>query len=225
MHGRNFKLFQPELFEKENILDFSENYTAFTPTHSERFANFYSDLDANYDKLKYIGDKIPNSHSRTADIYQRFPNIKIIFIVRNIEDTACSWQARAENVNDRWPSTKTAEQAVQGWNECNSTIIDLYTQHPEDVHIVDYGSFFDGDPDHTEQYDSLLQFLEIDKEEIASEAFRKAREYYRDRIKTKERNLSTETKQYLMEYADMDIYNKLLDLANYQYTQPMLKAA
>jgi len=225
MLGQNFKHFEPELFEKENLLDFSNDYTNCTPDHSERFASFYSDLERKYDGLKYIGDKIPNSYARTPAIYQRFPNMKFLFIVRNIEDTASSWQARAENVKDGWPASKTAEKAIERWNDCNRTIIDLHAKHPDDVYIVDYNEFFDGDPEDSESYDSLLEFLELGKETAADEAFKKARIFYRDRVKTKERVLSAETEKFITKNADIASYELILHLAHNRYPFLDQKAA
>ncbi len=225
MLGQKFKLFEPELFEKENLLDFSNDYTNCTPDHSERFANFYSDLAKKYDGLSYIGDKIPNSYARTPAIYQRFPNMKFVFIVRNIEDTACSWQTRAENVKDGWPSSKTAEKAIERWNACNTTIISLFEQHPQDVYLVDYNRFFDGDPDVSDEYDSLLKFLDLGKEAVADDAFRNARIFYQERVKGKERFLSAQTQDYISENADIESYKKVLELAGYQYSSAETKAA
>jgi len=225
MLGGNFKLFGPELFDKDNLLDFSNNYTNCTPEHSKRFADFYRELEQKYSALKYIGDKVPNSYSRTPAIYARFPAVKLIFIVRNITDTACSWQTRAERVDDGWPATKTAVKAVERWNDCNTTILEMKDKYPIDVHIVDYTDFFDGDPDDVEPIVSLLDFLALNTESSILDAFIRARTFYRDRIKNKERHLSVEVQTHISANADMDRYQKVMDLAHYHLADMERKAA
>ncbi len=219
MNARMFDLFVPELFERENLLDFSSDYTNCVPSHSERFANFYQELSEKYDTLAYIGDKIPNNHMHIEAIHNKFPNSKTVFIVRDITETACSWQARADRISDGWSASKTAECSVTPWNKCNAAILNMKEMHPNDCYVVDYHSFFDGDPEDMQQLDALSSFLQLDADQGLIDAFSKARDIYTKRIKNKERSLSADASRYIAENADYGNYEKVLALTERAATE------
>lgn len=214
MHFERHKMFVPELFALDNLLDFSKGYTNLDPSHSDRFKGFYNDLEANYENLVYIGDKVPNNYPFIPYVHEVFPGARTIFIVRNLHDTACSWQARADREGDGWPEDKTAERSLKPWNEHNATVLKMKQRHPEDCLVVNYDTFFDGDPADNSAIKRLTDFLGLILDDPLSDAFRQARKKYASKLKGKERSLSQATLEYLEMNADNGSYDKVLAYAD-----------
>ena len=113
MNKKNIDQFTPDLFDEHKLFDFSDGHTNMSPTSSAAMKRYYDDMQAKYDNLSYIGDKVPSAFRVAKEIHERFPNTKCVFIIRDIFETACSWQARAERKSDSWPATRTATHAVK----------------------------------------------------------------------------------------------------------------
>ena len=214
MHFERHKILTPELFELDNLLDFSHGYTNLEPSHSERFMGFYNELKESYKDLVYIGDKVPNNYPFIPYLHQTFPGAVTVFIVRNIHDTACSWQARADREGDGWPQDKTAEKSLGPWNEHNAMILQIKKSYPEHCFVVNYDTFFDGDPADQSMMKRLTDFLDLELDNGLSEAFRHARQKYANKLKAKERSLSQTAIEYLEANADQLTYKKVLAYAN-----------
>ena len=210
MNKRRYKEFNAALFERDRLLDFSDGLTNQSPQNSERFKSFYEDVARNYDSYRIIGDKIPNNHHFIEPICQEFDRAKVIFIVRDIYDTGCSWQARAEREGDGWPEFKTADKAVSPWNDCNQIIRKLADKYRDQILVVGYEDFFDGEPEDYQAIDVVTDFLEVASDENLYLHFRKVRQTYRSTIKGKPRELPAEQREYIEQHADFDLYQEIL---------------
>lgn len=214
MNRKNIEQFTPELFEKERFFDFSDGHTNKVPeadnSGPESMSRYYDELHARFDDLSCIGDKVPGAFRAADLIHERFPNCRILFIIRDIVETACSWQVRAERDGDTWPETKTATAAVKPWNVCLKTFDRLKSRHPEDFHLVDYRAFFDGDPQDMRALDRLCRFIGIEADEAMRQGYSSARRKYAEGVKDKPRRLNEATLQFIQQNADLEAYERLI---------------
>lgn len=202
--------FSPDLFDRDRLLDFSDGYTDLTPEKSARFKGFYQSLHDSYDTLKVIGDKVPNSHRGIETLLGQYESCRVLFIVRDVFDTGCSWQARAEREGDGWPENRTADQVVGPWNECNEVIAKVTTRFPERALVVDYSAFFDGAAEDYTEIDRVTDFLGVMPDEDLYLEFQKARSKYASTIKIKPRVLSISHRQYIEHHANFDQYREIM---------------
>ncbi len=210
MNKQNIEQFKPELFEEKNLFDFTDGHTNKIPANDAAMERYYRDMQDKYPDLVYVGDKVPGSFRVADTIHQKFPKTKCVFIIRDIFETACSWQARAEREGDSWPATRTATHAVKPWNACISFFLSLRTQYPDDFYMVDYHSFFDGDPEEFSALNRLCEFLDLPADASMREFFARSRRKYNDVVKNKERALDEETLQYINEHADRQGYEEAI---------------
>lgn len=202
------------LFTKKRILDFSDNYTNHVPEKSDRFRSFYDDLENDYEKLRYVGDKVPGSHHKMGILLERIPAAKIIFIVRDILEVSKSWDARANSANGSWPSFMNALQSVKHWNECNKEILELNARYPENICVVDYHKFFGESFEKFEESKRILCFLKLDEsEKFNNEVLRSKRRF--NKILAERPSTETE-KDILIEIdkaSNISDYNEVLEVS------------
>ena len=210
MNNKCIEQFTPDLFEEHKLFDFSDGHTNMSPAASAAMKQYYDDMQAKYDNLSYIGHKVPSAFRVAKEIHERFPNTKCVFIIRDIFETACSWQARAERKSDSWPATRTATHAVKPWNVCLKIFLDLQQKYPDDFYMVDYGSFFSGDPQDLTELQNLCRFLDLPADGSMRMAFTGSRNKYQELVKNKERGLDKETLQYIEEHADREAYENAI---------------
>lgn len=80
-------------------------------------------------QLAYIGDKRPELYESYDALFAQFPSAKVIFIYRNINDVAASWNKRAAD-GENWPAHRDFKKAVFVWNNslrATRDAIDKYT--------------------------------------------------------------------------------------------------
>ena len=70
-----------------------------------------------FDDAAYIGDKVPRLYRRLDFLDARFPDCRIVYVLRDPLHVAMSWQARATAHDDSWPPDNDYRQAVAEWNE------------------------------------------------------------------------------------------------------------
>jgi len=210
MNNKNIDQFTPDLFEARKLFDFKDGHTNISPSNSAAMKRYYDDMLAKYDNLIYIGDKVPSAFRVAKQIHERFPKTKCVFIIRDIFETACSWQARAEREHDSWPASRTATHAVKPWNVCLKIFLDLQQKYPDNFYMVDYGSFFDGDPQDLTALQNLCRFLNLPADGSMRMAFTGSRNKYQEFVKNKERALDDEALQYIKEHADREAYENAI---------------
>lgn len=128
----------PDLFTFERILDYGERETNIS-------REYHANLLANKDpaKLKWVGDKYPSYIRRLRRVSKDSPGARFIVLYRPIEEVAESFQARADDPRDHWPSDNGFELGVQLWNSALKYARNFVenTRNPN-VLIVSYHDFF-----------------------------------------------------------------------------------
>lgn len=177
--------FLPNLFDRDRFFDFRPDDTNTPPpTFSPE----------KYDAAEWVGDKVPHYYRKARPIFARFPGARMIYILRDIDAVAASWQARADKKRDSWPERNGSLAAVVEWNKANATALDYSQSHPDRFHVISYERMFSGSP---ETASALFGVLGLSlTSEIEAEC---SKATARDSAKPK------------MEGADRDLYRALLD--------------
>ena len=152
----------PDLFEKDRFFDFQEDDTNIVPEANVAFAELYASLRQKWDLAQIVGDKIPHAFFRMDEIETAYPKVRFLYILRDIEAVAASWNARALNEQDRgWPRDHDYRKTVKVWNAGNKHVLEKLTRCPHRIQVVDYDRGFSGQPAELERVCSFLE-LPID---------------------------------------------------------------
>jgi Sulfotransferase family len=163
--------FEGDEFTAARFFDFRPGDTNILPEKADRWAKVYRRLGRKFPQVAVVGDKIPHLFERFEECERAFPGARWVYMLRDINGVACSWNARARNPEDRWPAKNDFREAVATWNRANALIRTL----PEErVRIVAYEDFFGGSEAARR---SLLAFIGVEEEprfrEGAAAAYRK----------------------------------------------------
>ncbi|MHA7816335.1 MAG: sulfotransferase [Pseudohaliea sp.] len=142
---------QPARFAR--IEDGDTFYDSFDGRHywDERF----SDKLAGRLALAYVGDKKPILYRFWRELFQRFPNARLLFIYRDPLAVARSWERRARVPGGNWPRARDAGAAIDEWNHSCACIRDAVAAgHP--VGILSYEHLF-----NAEWMDRLFAWLQL----------------------------------------------------------------
>lgn len=116
--------------------------------------------------LRFIGDKVPGYFRQIPYLRDTFPGAQMVFLLRDLEEVANSFNARAKNPEDIWPRENDYRKAVSYWN---SSILHLKQSYDKnDSFIAPYEKLFSGDLNHLE---SLYRFLDLDLTDQAMNGF------------------------------------------------------
>lgn len=110
-------------------------------------------------EVRFVGDKVPITGRAFEGLLEEFPGCKIVFLLREIEGVASSFNARAVDPEDRnWPADTDYRKAVVFWNRSLRNMRSLVEEHAADdqVFMLIYEEFFSGDRRWLE---SLYTFL------------------------------------------------------------------
>ena len=206
--GKTTKL-TPDMFTRERFFDFDDGWTNVTPDADPRWAKLYAALAKKFDRVRYVGDKLVAP--RLAELRDAFPNVKVVCIVRDIFETAHSWQMRADEPNDRWPAQNGAQAAVPRWNAMLRAVLAAQTAHPQSVMTVEHGAFF-GCEDR-KPLRAVLDFLGLHMDNGLNDSWTSAHRTYRERICRKPRQLSADDRAFVEKLADWDLWRQVRDLA------------
>lgn len=154
---------KPDYFTKEKFL-------APDPSETNIVADTYLDpLKEKWDPgdPTYIGDKVPSFFRLIPYLRKTFPGSKMIFLFRDLEEVANSFNRRATNPEDHWPRENDYREAVKLWN---SSLLHLKKSYRKnDTFIAPYEKLFSGD---LTQLESFYRFLELDLTDQAIEGFK-----------------------------------------------------
>ena len=92
--------------------------------------------------LAFIGDKIPRLYARLDVLEREFPEASIIYIFRDPLEVAHSWQKRADNPQDSWPSTNGRVAAIAEWTKSIDAMVEALPRWKARATIIDYATFF-----------------------------------------------------------------------------------
>ncbi|WP_122894011.1 sulfotransferase family protein [Arcobacter peruensis] len=130
-----------DLFETKRFLTIEDGDTFYTDL--EKFhawdPNIIKKLESvNYE---YIGDKRPEIYEVYDEMFNTFPDSKIIFIYRNLYEVAASWNKRAE-AKENWPATKDFKKAVYAWNDSLRLTVEAIDKYPNQIACIRYEDVF-----------------------------------------------------------------------------------
>lgn len=203
----------PEHFREEHF---------FSPQASEtnyRVEKFYEPLRSRWRAggVRYIGDKVPFYYRELFYLAETFPNCKILFLIRDLERVAASYNARAADPKDKvWkpkrrrgilarfglgPETETMDyrRAAKDWMESLVRFDEFVSSGHEDrIFPVHYERFFAGEESYL---DALYDFLELPVTPKARKAFLKITKDWEARSR-RPTLLTPEMAQYLASRRD-----------------------
>lgn len=156
----------PSFFTFERILSQDEKVTN---RRREYHAKLLKEKDPA--KLKWIGDKAPVYVKRLKPLHENNPGARFIVLYRPVEEVAESFEARAKNPQDKWPSENGFEAGVRNWNRAlRCTREFLEGDSERELLIVDYHDFFR----ENEACIALISgFLELEFDEKVREAWKR----------------------------------------------------
>ena len=201
----------PSFFAFERILQHDEEVT-------ERRREYHVKLLKKKDpaKLKWIGDKAPRYVRLMKVLLKNNPGARFIVLHRPVEEIAESFEARARDPQDHWPSQNGFELGVRNWNRALRLTREFLEDAPNrEVLIVDYHDFFRGN----EACISLISgFLELEFDETVREAWKRISLRFKRKRRPKE-PLSEEQRSFVEANKDLAAEKWILDLLGRQYDE------
>ena len=197
------------------------NQNAFTPKMffdlkdeqtNIKWHEFYADLADKYrSKPEYNGDKYPHYYRFYNEINENLGNVKWIFILRNIDSVAKSYNARAANPKDGWPKEADYKKAVVHWNE---SLIKTwkYQKHKPDsqLFVCEYERLFGYEMSYL---NSLLSFLDLKLDSGTKTYFEAMKQEWSSKQESKIRSnnsLNELQRKYIQENAKHTLKENLL---------------
>lgn len=199
------------LFDFDAFFEFKSEETNIDDKNG-KYIDYYSKIKEKYKNCRIIGDKYPQLYKFWPSLFQEFgDNGKYIFIIRDIEDVASSFNVRANNPKDKWPKENDYRKAVEIWNNslitaCNA-ISDGYP-----ILITSYKRLFDNEAyDITKELDKISKYLNIETYEDMKEKQRIMSKTYSSTIKYKKKVILDGQVDFINNNARIDLMNVLLD--------------
>ena len=128
-----------QLFTAERFFDFRQSDT------NVLFPGTYLKLREKYRDATWIGDKWPRYYTRYEELFEKFEDCVVIFMLRDVHAVASSWNKRAENPADRWPESNDYTRAVEEWNLSLKRTLEFKRKYKNRLLIVEYEQLFSGD--------------------------------------------------------------------------------
>jgi len=192
--------FKPDIFynprsEETNVLNY----------------DYYEKLKDRWSKggVLYIGDKNPLYFRHLDHLKETFSDAKFLFIVRDLDKVAASYNSRARNPDDRnWPENKDYQKAVVFWHESLRNIRHMFFNGGHDrIFFIKYEQFFSG---HMKYFESLYAFLNLPLDGHMRSVYKKMTENWADRTK-RPLGLTREEIQYLCDKKDQKLERWVLN--------------
>ncbi len=119
--------------------------------------------------VRYIGDKFPNYSSVLPHLSSSFSGSRFIFLLRDLNQVASSFNVRAENPADAWPEHNDYRAAPKFWNDSITNLREYVDREgSERVFIILFERFYAGEIAYLE---ALLGFLGLDVQEAVLTRF------------------------------------------------------
>jgi hypothetical protein len=198
---------KPDLFSKERFcFGFSE-----TDSHHKEEPQYYRDSARNYDSAAYVGDKIPNLFEHYDHIFEVFPDAKVLYLLRAVDEVASSFQGRVLKMQKRveagiydaermWPLDRNYRSAVAEWNLSLRNTLGA----DKDILILNYQNLFLG----RTQLKLLYEYLGLQLNRSVKTAWKK-KGRKRKALSAKPSLLSEEQSSYVHAHAHYDLYEEL----------------
>jgi hypothetical protein len=198
--AKSFSL-ENKLFEKDRFFDLQEGDT-FWPELS-----MYDGLQNRFNEAIYRGDKIPKLYSHLNELFVALPNTKVLFIIRDIFDVAASYNARANNENDKnWSREQNYKVAVDDWNASLVALYQSLYEKKNAIIPVLYENFFGNESSIGVIYEKLGLSITAEIQEGFSTFANKYKQLNSGNEKPK---LANHEEAYITENANFKLYNWL----------------
>ncbi|WP_417528777.1 sulfotransferase family protein [Marinomonas shanghaiensis] len=156
-------------FETERFFKLEPNDTFYDDIIKFHW-KLYPNMREKYETAKIVGDKRPDLYQSYDELFKNFPEAKVIFIYRQLDEVASSYTARARQ-QDSWPTNKDYKQAVVDWNE--SLYLTLKAlKKGYNIKVVEYKSIFQSNM----SLDDLFEFVEAEKDDKVEQGIIRVRD-------------------------------------------------
>jgi GT2 family glycosyltransferase/2-polyprenyl-3-methyl-5-hydroxy-6-metoxy-1,4-benzoquinol methylase/glycosyltransferase involved in cell wall biosynthesis/predicted nucleic acid-binding Zn-ribbon protein len=187
----------------------------FSPKESEtnyRVQEFYETLRARWHSgtVRYIGDKVPFYYKDLQYLVDTFPACKILFLIRDLEKVAASYNSRAQDPADRvWRPSMDYRRAVQDWNESLGKLLEFVDKEGrEQIFVIRYEAFFSGGETYLE---ALYEFLELPVTAEVVSAYQDLTCDWSQRV-SRPSNLTDDMRRHLSAHRNRSLEERCLDL-------------
>lgn len=197
----------PELFETERFRDFRPGDT------------FYKNYDGNaehepmlhrYHAARVVGDKVPTLFYK-LDQLDRFPGVRMIFILREPFAVAQSFVGRLRNRhNQHWPEGHDHRAGVREFNDA-MVAIDRYVHSGKPALVLDYAALFL----RKQGFDDIWRFLDVDPAKVGP-----TQDLFDHAEKMEATSQINAIGQEVAKYADFARYRDLLEFCPGGQKQP-----
>jgi hypothetical protein len=214
----NFKL-TPEHFGEKRFFEVEVGDTFYSDF--DEFHQLMPGLVDRYETAKVIGDKKPSLYKVYDEIFETFPEAKILFIYRDVYSVASSFQARVDNKS--WSKAKDAFLAVNDWNQSLFLTREAIKQG-RNIRCVDYESVFLSNKSLKPMFD----FIGVAYNRRVKKALKKIRLRSLALGTKRELLLTTEHRQYIDDNAkffmsEFMAKNNVLSEAPRNHNNPLLR--
>jgi Sulfotransferase family len=206
------RLLRPEDFDARRFFDIQPGDTWYKSF--ERLKLHYDKMRPKYEEAKYVGDKYPGAYEHYVSLVEHFPDVRFIFIVRNIFDVALSFEGRRAR-GDNWPADGGTEYAVARWNAAIG-----YTNRWREraaILVIAYEDLFVRQGSAA----PIADFLGIAPEPLEAALDRERRSKARDTGPLA--RLSPEQADYVCRYANFGGFRQLLGVAPQDKPAPPIR--
>lgn len=208
---QNINRLKKYMFEQDFFLDVKYGQTNLNPNHKLWETKWKKVYDSIGDKFSrddlLVGDKYPHYYLYYNPISQEFDSPKWVFILRNIQDVAMSYNARAADSKDRWNSDRNYAHAVTDWNESIEKTLEYLETDTPNLFVCEYAKLFSYRPDY---FETLLNFLEVNTYSGILDYYQEMTQDWEQRLLRKKR-LPPDQEAYINANARWDLRDELLE--------------
>lgn len=201
----NFIQLTPELFKKERFFNIQSGDTHFKDLSSGGAGKYYRDLEPRYNECKWLGDKAPVLYKNYGGLFFRFPNARVVYVIRDIYDIALSYEVRFADKLDSWKLDYS--DAVEAWNASLLTTL-KYKEKGCKIFCIDYTELFYSEYD----LDKILLPLGLNRFKELDTFYSNEKIFAQRLISRRTSKLSEMQVEYIKSNARFDLYDKLRKL-------------
>lgn len=173
---------------------------------------FYDQLIPKYQSgVEYLGDKYPHYYRFYNRINHNLGDVRWIFIVRDVDSIARSYNARAADPKDSWSADADFTKAVDHWNESLTETWKYQKNNPNPkLFVCEYERLFSYDLDYL---NSLLNFLELEEDSHVQTFFEEMKQDWLNKTAQKTHSsasLGEEEMNYIRDHANFALKENLI---------------
>ncbi|GAB4531972.1 MAG: hypothetical protein Tsb0014_15980 [Pleurocapsa sp.] len=198
---RNPQGFTPSIFDINRFFDIQNTDCFYNSFEFNAYSDWYC---SKFTKSKYqgsicVGDKNPELYKYFDEVKHNFSesDFKIIFILRDINSVAESYEVRANNPNDRqWKAERNFKQAISDWNEALSALSkQLESQGSKNnLIIVNYDDLFSNYEGGKDKLPILFENLNLEFHEDICKGYQLLEQHQQKIMEAKKRRRENENK-------------------------------